>query len=58
MRRLKPVNTGSHKHVTETIKKAEKNPRPSGDLILRYMQSRHAPEESWDLRNSLQSNCT
>ena len=41
VRRLKPVNTGSHKH----LKNAEKNPRPGGDLILHYMQSRHAPEE-------------
>ena len=45
MRRLKPVNTGSHKHVTEMLKNAEKNPRPSSDLIPSNMQSRHAPEE-------------
>ena len=45
MRRLKPVNTGSHKHVTETLNDAEKNPRPSSDLIPRNMQSRHVPEE-------------
>ena len=43
MRRLKPVNTGSHKHVTETLKNAEKNPRPSGNLIPSNMQSRHVP---------------
>ena len=41
MRRLKPVNTGSQKHVNKMLKKAEKNPRPSGDLISRNMQSRH-----------------
>ena len=34
MRRLKPVNTGSLKHVTEMLKNAEKNPRPNGDLKL------------------------
>ena len=45
MRRLKPVNTGSHKHVTETLKNAEENPRLSGDLIPSNMQSRHAPKE-------------
>ena len=45
MRRLKPVNTGSLKHVTEMLKNAEKNPRPSGVLIPRNMQPRHAPEE-------------
>ena len=27
MRRLKPVDTVSHKHVTEMLKNAEKNPR-------------------------------
>ena len=27
MRRLKPVNTGSLKHVSEMLKNAEKNPR-------------------------------
>ena len=48
-RRLKPVNTGSLKHVTEMLKNAEKNPRPSGDLIPRNMQSRHAPEEPQQL---------
>ena len=45
MRRLKPVNTGSHKHVTKPLKNAEINPRPSGDLIPSNMQSRHAPKE-------------
>ena len=39
------MNIGSLKHVTETLKNAERNPRPSGDLIPRNMQSRHAPEE-------------
>ena len=28
MRRLKPVNTGSLKHVTETLKNAEEIPDP------------------------------
>ena len=45
MRRLKPMNTWSHKRVTEMLKNAEKNPRPSGDLIPSNMQSRHVPEE-------------
>ena len=45
LRRVKPVNTGSQKHVTEKLKNAEKNPKPSGDLIPHNMQSRHAPEE-------------
>ena len=49
MRRLKPVNTGSHKHVTKTLKNVEKNPRRSGDLIPRNMQSRHVPEEPQQL---------
>ena len=49
MRRLKPVNTGSQKHVTEMLKNAEKNPRPSGDLIPCNMQSRHVPEEPQQL---------
>ena len=49
MRRLKPVNTGSHKHVTKMLKNTEKNPRPSGDLIPHNMQSRHAPEEPQQL---------
>ena len=40
-----PVNTGSQIHVTETLKNAEKIPRPSGDLIPRNMQSRHVSEE-------------
>ena len=39
------MNTGSLKHVTKTLKNAVKNPRPSGDLIPRNMQSRHVPEE-------------
>ena len=39
------MNTGSHKHVTEMWKNAEKNPRPSSDLIPRNMQSRHVPKE-------------
>ena len=45
MRRLKPVNTGSQKHGIKTLKNAEKNPRPSSDLIPSNMQSRHLPEE-------------
>ena len=39
------MNTGSLKHVTKTLKNAETNPRPSGDLIPCNMQSRHTPEE-------------
>ena len=39
------MNTGSHKRVTKMLKNAEKNPRPSGDLIPSNMQSRHAPKE-------------
>ena len=51
VRRLKPVNTGSLKHVTETLKNAERNSRPYGDLIPRNMQSRHhqRSHNSWDL---------
>jgi len=39
------VNTGSHKHETETMENTEKNPRPSGDLISGHMLSRHVPKE-------------
>ena len=39
------MNTVSHKHVTIMLKKAEKNPRHSSDLILNNMQSRHVPKE-------------
>ena len=53
MRRLKPVNTGSLKHVTKTLKNAEKNPRPSGDLIPHNTQSRHAPEEPQQLGSEI-----
>ena len=49
MRRLKPVNTGSQKHVTEMLKNAEKHPRPSGDLIPRNMQSMYVPEKPQQL---------
>ena len=31
------------------VKNAEKNPRPSGDLIPHNMQSRHAPREPQQL---------
>ena len=60
MRRLKPVNTGSQKHVTETLKNTEKNPRLSGDLIPRNVQSRHVPEEPQQpgSRSSLHSTST
>ena len=34
MRKLKPVNAGSHKHVTKMLKNADKNPRPSSDLVI------------------------
>ena len=39
------MNTGSLEHVTKTLKNAERNPRPSGDLIPSNMQSKHAPKE-------------
>ena len=53
MSRLKPVNTGSHKHVTKTLKNAEKNPRPSGDLIPCNIQSRNAPKEPQQLGSEI-----
>ena len=43
--KAKACNTGSLKHVTETLKNAEKIPRPSGDLIPCNMKSRLVPEE-------------
>ena len=59
LRRLKPVNTGSHKHVTETLKNAEENPRPSGDLIPATcsLDMRQRSHSNWDLRFSLHSTC-
>ena len=42
MRRLKPVNTGSQKHVTEMLKNAEKHPRPSGHLIPHNITTRYS----------------
>ena len=45
MRRLKPVNTESYKHVTKMLKNADKNPRTSGDLVPSNMQSRNTPKE-------------
>ena len=51
----RPVNTGSQKHVSETVKNAEKNPRPSDDLIPRNMQSRHVPREPQQLGSEISS---
>ena len=42
----KDLNTGSHKRVTETCRMQKNIPGPSGDLILHYKQSRHAPNQS------------
>ena len=47
------MNTGSQRHVTEMLKNTENNHRPSGDLILHNMQSRHAPEEPQQLGSEI-----
>ena len=33
-------------YQSKTVKSAENNPRPSGDLIPNNVQSRHAPEQT------------